>query len=91
MAIKKTDKGWFLHIDRAGMPRVRRNFRSESKARAFECAHLDKYEPRVGADRRTLSVLIKLWYEYHGQTLSAPEPAHNILKAICKDLNNPMW
>lgn len=91
MAVKSLADGrWRVQIDRNDMPRVRKLFDSEFKAKAFEERYLADHAIKQHADRRKLSELIELWWQLHGCTLSNGEVFRRVLDNLCKALGNPV-
>jgi integrase len=91
MAVKSLSDGrWRVQIDRSDMPRVRKLFDSEFKAKAFEEQYLADHAVKQHSDRRRLSELIELWWQLHGCTLSNGCVFRRVLDAMCRELGNPI-
>lgn len=94
MAIKQDKDGsWRLHIDRKGIPRVRRSgFLSRDDAIVFERSYLEQY--RVAADSsddsRLLSELIELWFVRHGAHLVDGKRQRREMLDMAVELKNPV-
>jgi integrase len=92
MSIKKVKNGFFLNLDRKGLPRIRKTFATEKEAKAFEVDYLAKASAKlsVSTDKRTLSELIGLWFRLHGMNLSDGVRRQSILMGMAVDLGNPI-
>jgi len=95
--IKKTDKGYKVDIrpNGHGGIRARKTFATLAEARAFErhilTTHKDaKPWQEQKKDNRTLSDLVKLWYELHGQNLKSGHRRIKELNKVIALLNNPI-
>lgn len=93
MSVKQDSSGkWFVHVDRKGIPRVRRGgFASKEEAELFEREHLAKHRVRYeqNMDKRTLKELIESWYIYHGINLADGERRRRALLQMATELKNP--
>lgn len=93
MTVKKQKNGkWLCCIDRKGIPRVRKSFKTEKEADIFERDWLIDHKKKIliNTDQRTLEEIIKIWFRYHGYTLSDGDRRRRKLLRLSKDLNNPV-
>lgn len=97
MAITKLSTGeWRLDFrvnGRSGR-RIRKVFGTKGEAAAYEQYIISESErkPWVGEkkDRRRLSEIIELWYNLHGQALSASKSRMGKLRIVCSGLGDPI-
>jgi integrase len=94
MSVKPLGDGRFLvEVDRPGVKRVRRKFKTRGEAEEFERRYLSE-QAGVGTekavDRRRLAELIDLWDRYHGINLTYHDKRLRALRVICHDLGNPV-
>ncbi|SKA91054.1 Site-specific recombinase XerD [Thiothrix eikelboomii] len=91
MSVSQLENGaWRCQIDRKDMPRVRKTFKSEYQALAFEDKYIRERQEQKNKDRRTLKDLIELWYDYHGSTLSEGIARKNTLIEMAAIMKNPI-
>lgn len=97
MAIRKLRDGrWLCECYPTGRKgrRIRKHFVTKGEAQAFERYTLEilNDKPWLGEveDRRTLTDLIKLWFNLHGQSLSAGVHTYRKLLLIAQAMNNPI-
>lgn len=91
MAVTQLDNGsWRCQIDRKDMPRVRKTFKTEQQALAFEANYISEHQAQQHKDRRTLNQLIQLWYDYHGSTLAEGESRRKALLQMSETMKNPI-
>lgn len=91
VAVSQLKNGsWRCQLDRNDMPRVRRTFKTEQQALAFEQLYIREHQELHSKDRRTLNQLIDLWYDYHGSTLSEGIARKNVLYDMAKAMKNPI-
>ena len=92
MTVKQLKTGKFLvQIDRAGIPRIRKQFDVKDEAVLFEHEYLAKYLSKArqtSTDLRTLKELALLWFKYHGINLTDGERRQKCLIDIATGLNN---
>ncbi len=93
MTVKKGNNGkWTCRIDRQGLKRVSKTFKTLKEAEIFEREYL--YTLRniktTINDPRTLGELIKTWYEYHGVNLSNAEKFRRQMDVAAYALGNPV-
>ena len=96
MAVRKLTTGqWICECYPAGRSgrRVRKQFATKGEALAFERHTMDEADskPWLGekADRRSLGDIAKLWYNLHGQALSAGSLIYKKLCLMVEALGNP--
>lgn len=96
MAVRKLTTGqWICECYPAGRSgrRVRKQFATKGEALAFERHTMDEAEnkPWLGekADRRTLKDIAKLWYNLHGQALTAGSKTYKKICLMVEALGNP--
>jgi integrase len=98
MPIHKVKDGYKLHVERKGVPRIRRNFATLKAAEEFERDYLYQYlgiikvsVPTIGSfvpgvnpieDNRTLLELVDVWYRYHGVNLADGKRRKAMLEAM---------
>lgn len=97
MTIRKQTSGkWLCECYPSGRNgrRVRKQFATKGEAIAFEKHIMSEVDskPWLGEreDNRTLSELIKLWYDVHGVTLSSGISRLQKLSIICESLGDPI-
>ncbi|MGF1878593.1 tyrosine-type recombinase/integrase [Photobacterium frigidiphilum] len=97
MAVRKqTDRSWLCECYPQGRngKRVRKKFATKGEALAFELHTMKEVndKPWLGEkpDNRRLSVLIDLWFEYHGKNIKAGTMCYRRLQLICKLMGNPI-
>lgn len=93
MAISPLKNGRFrVQIDRRGIPRVRKLFKSRQEAELFERDYLAQHRSARSqiSDQRTLLDLVRLWFRYHGSNLSDSQRRNNVLEAMAVELGNPI-
>ncbi|MDO9103773.1 MAG: tyrosine-type recombinase/integrase [Methylovulum sp.] len=100
MSVTQDKNGKFLvHVDRKGMPRVRKSFSTQADAEQFERDYIisAKANWKVGpavtpafTDERTIKDLSLLWFKYHGINLSDGVRRHQCLDRIADALGNPI-
>lgn len=91
MAVTQLANGaWRCQIDRKDMPRVRKTFKTEQQAVAFEASYISEHQVTAHKDRRTLNQLIELWYSCHGSTLANGLARKNTLLQMSAALKNPV-
>ena len=93
MTVKQQNSGkWLCHINKQGFKRIRRLFDDEKAANIFNRYQLSIISDQqfINSDSRTLNELIKLWFKYHGMTLSDGQRRNDCLLAISADLGNPV-
>lgn len=93
MSINKQKSGkWLCQIDRKGLKRVRKSFATQKEAEIFEREFLDDNKKKLEAntDKRTLLELVKLWFQYHGHTLSDGSHMKSQLERLATEMSNPI-
>lgn len=98
VAISKDKSGrWLVHVDRKGLPRVRRAFGTRVEAVQFEREYVaSKTNAPVQLtnadvlDNRRLKELSPLWFRYHGVNLSDGVRRQECLDNIAVGLGNPV-
>lgn len=93
MAVTQKNNGkWYVHIEKKGMPRVRKTFDTEKIAREFESIYIASHLSKQAAttDNRSLLDLIKIWYRHHGHTLSDGSRRKRALEVLASELKNPI-
>ncbi len=95
MAIKKLNDGsWRVQIQRKHIKngkRLRRKFKTQLEAEIFQRDYLERHKPlNENDDKRTLLELIELWEKYIGISLEDTKNRVRILKAMNRDLDNPI-
>jgi integrase len=92
--IKDKSGKWRVHVEKKGFKRVRRTFLTKKEAEQFERDYLSVSLPLplvvVEGDRRRLSELVDLWYQYHGMNLSDGVRRRDKLAVIAFELGNPI-
>ena len=95
MSVTQDKNGKFLvHVDRKGMPRVRKSFSTQADAEQFERDYIAGHNKAAGkiaaiSDNRSIYDLIPIWFKYHGINLSYGEGIKRCLEQIAIDLNDP--
>lgn len=96
MAVRKQTSGkWLCECYPAGREgrRVRKQFVTKGEALAFERFTMEQVDnkPWLGeaVDRRKLSEVAKLWYNLHGQSLTAGERTYKKLCLVIEALGDP--
>ncbi|HHQ6536302.1 TPA: phage integrase [Serratia fonticola] len=96
MAVRKQTSGkWLCECYPAGRTgrRVRKQFATKGEAIAFERFTMEQVDnkPWLGeaVDRRSLSDVAKLWFNLHGQSLTAGERTYKKLCLIIEALGDP--
>ena len=94
MAVTKEENGkWLVHINRKGLKRVRKLFKTQAEALNFERSYnleLPKPELVEIDDPRTMLDLVDVWYKYHGINLAQKEKLKNQLEQAAIDMGNPI-
>ena len=98
MAINKTDSGWKVDFRIGGRngKRIIRVFPTKGECERFQrwaMAQHDSGKPWDDSgkqDKRTLSDLINLWFDQHGQYLKDGERRRSKLRLLCDDMQNPI-
>lgn len=90
MAIKKINEKYRVHVNKKGMPRIRRLFDNKTEAEIFERDYLKQYQTKQAKDNRTLCELIALWEKYIGVSLEDTRSRVRILEAMSLELGNPI-
>lgn len=104
MPIHKVKDGYKLHIERKGVPRIRRTFATLRAAEDFERDHLYRHLgivkvqlPEAGragqdlvdsGDNRTLLELLDVWWRYHGVNLSDGKRRRVMLESMFSRLGH---
>lgn len=95
MSIKQDKSGnWLLHINKNGIPRLRKKFATKSEAITYEHNYIIQHQPGKYAasndDPRRLGDLIDLWFKYHGVNLSDGDRRRRCLVVMANRLGNPV-
>lgn len=97
MAVRKLKTGsWICECYPAGRTgrRVRKQFATKGEALAFERHTVDEADnkPWLGekTDRRSLADIAKLWYNLHGQSLTAGKQTYQKICLMVEVLGNPL-
>jgi len=97
VAVRKLTTGtWICECYPAGRTgrRVRKQFATKGEALAFERHTMDEADnkPWLGekTDRRSLADIAKLWYNLHGQSLTAGKQAYQKIRLMVEALGNPL-
>ncbi|WP_447908180.1 phage integrase [Serratia fonticola] len=96
MAIKKLEDGRYevdIRPNGRNGKRIRRRFDKKHEAQAFEKYTLANYHDKEWlsrpADKRALSELIKLWWEYHGKLREHGQSTLKKLERVMSGMGNP--
>lgn len=98
MPVKKNDK-WHVDIRPEGRSgkRIRRSFSTRPEALRFEAhvtnaaTHGKAWNPSPTAvDKRTLSELVTLWHDRHGQYLKEGKRVSAVVTSIAKQMGDPV-
>lgn len=101
MPISKTKAGYYLQINRKGVPRIRQTFPTLRAAEQFERYHLQKHLGisdndhtgnheyiAIPQDNRSLYELLDIWWRYHGVNLSDGPRRRRVLEAMLSRLEH---
>ncbi|EPE4584149.1 phage integrase [Salmonella enterica] len=95
MSIKPIAGGYLLDMRPDGRKgrRIRKKFKTKSDAVLYERwvlaqQHNNEWQG-TSVDRRPLSVLIDLWWKYHGQLMKSGHNTHLKLLRLCEAMDDP--
>lgn len=95
MSIKPIAGGYLLDMRPDGRKgrRIRKKFKTKSDAVLYERwvlaqQHNNEWQG-TSVDRRPLSVLIDLWWKYHGQLMKSGHNTHLKLLRLCEAIDDP--
>lgn len=96
MSVRKLSTGrWRVDVEPLKGKRYRKTFDTKAEAVRYEshvrAAHTKAVDWNPAKkDKRRLSQLIALWYQYHGQYLSGAQARHRALLRMCKCFGDPV-
>ncbi|MEC4725659.1 tyrosine-type recombinase/integrase [Shewanella sp. D64] len=94
MTITKQEKGYLVDIRPSGRngKRYRRTFSTKTEATKYEKFVLSQHHNRewldTPTDRRPLTELVELWFQFHGKSLKDGEATREKLLASCKAMGD---
>lgn len=92
--IKLPDGRWRVDIEPVKGKRFRKTLKTKGEALRFESLcrtkHADREWSPENKDNRTLTDIIKLWFELHGHSLRDGNRRLSKLLAVSKSLKNPL-